>query len=138
MAYLKRVICFLIILLYAPLLVGCVLVDGSSVKSQLEVSYNNMFATEFDYLKSVAIYKDSTLLHIESAEDFLVYLEDSTPIDQTGNYESDYLIKLVSEENDLVDGQKEATLFLDIDHAVICSDKKCVSVKDKLIDQIEG
>lgn len=138
MAYLKKVIYFPIILLFVPLLVGCVLVDGSSVKSELEVSYNNMFATEFDYLKSVAIYKDSTLLYIESAEDFLVYLDESTTIEKSELYESDYLVKLVSEENDLVDGQKEAALFLDIDNAVICSEKKCVSVNGKLIDQIEG
>ncbi|WP_100405506.1 hypothetical protein [Bacillus solitudinis] len=120
----------MIIGLVFALLNGCVLVNGSSLKSQLEIDYNEKFGTDFDYLGWVEIFEDFTpesskLVYKESSEDFYSYIEESTFIEYHGSFNSDFIIKLSALDDPTYrKRQKEATLLYDKENGVICNNKK--------------
>lgn len=129
----------LIIGIIMTLIIGCVLIDGSSLKSDLEAEYNKMFDTDFDYLVRVEVFEidfnnQSKTVYKESAESFLGKIKPYTIIEYSESFNTDFYLRLIaSNDPEYRKRQEEATLIYDRASNVFCSEKKCVEVSEEFL-----
>ncbi|RXJ04530.1 hypothetical protein DS745_03870 [Anaerobacillus alkaliphilus] len=127
---------FITFMLVIFVLNGCVLVDGGSLKSELELNYNTMFGTDFDYLGRVEVIEvsnDHIVVQMSAEEFHSRYLQNSKPVEQTLNLNNEYSIRVTAIDDPMYrKGQKEALLTYDIESKVICSKKKCVEISQDI------
>jgi hypothetical protein len=123
---------------FSVFLTGCVLIDGSSLKSQLEIDYNTMFGTKFDQLDQVRVFEadSGNFVYQLNAKDFYHnYLNEAKPIEYRKDIHGKYDIKLSAViDPEHSKGQQEAILKYDQDNKIICSEKKCIEVPEELFN----
>ncbi|WP_078553802.1 hypothetical protein [Bacillus alkalicellulosilyticus] len=135
----KRGIFFVLI---GWLLSGCVIIEGNSLKSHVEIEYNKMFGTEFDYLGTIRIYNEETkqLVKKLEAEAFLDFILHSEPEEFHANNDKDYRIMVTAiQDPDYRKGQMEAILYLDYADQVICNEEnnKCIKVGKEVMEVLQ-
>ncbi len=117
---------------------GCVIVDGGSLKSELEHNYNTMFGTDFDYLGSVEvvdILSERTVIQMSAEEFYSKYLQHAKILEESMNLHFDYVIRVLANDDPMFrKRQLEETFTFNKESKVLCSKKKCV----KLLNDIEG